>query len=182
MNDSLRDQIQKNFELKETSELLQIWETNDHVEWSILAFEVLEEILRKRVDNLPPQNEPILEHKSEKDDDDLEDWEARVLDNEKQPEFYDTLEVLSLKDNIDKTAKAVVIIYILLSILKFQTTKELLLGVYPSTEEITGILWSLFITILGTGIAITIVYFPLKALSHILRILMEMEFNSRKAK
>ena len=29
--------------------------------------------------------------------DGLEDWEAKLLDNENQPEFYDVLDVLSLK-------------------------------------------------------------------------------------
>jgi hypothetical protein len=36
------------------------------------------------------------------------------------------------------------------------------------------------ITILTLGIRVALIYFSLKALTHILRILMEMEFRSRK--
>ena len=113
--------------------------------------------------------------------DGLEDREAKLIDYENQPEFYDVLDVLSLKDNIDKVAKAVVIVYTLLSVLNFRTVQGFILGAYPSTDEIPGILQDLFLTFLGTGINIAIVYFPLKALAYILRILMQMEFNSRKA-
>lgn len=119
---------------------------------------------------------------SDLEEDGLENWEAKLLDDENQPEFYDTLEVLSLKDNINKVAKAVVILYLVFALLNFRTFQGLLLGVFPSIEETSGILWSLLLTLIGAGIDITLVYFPLKALNQILRILMEMEFNSRKAK
>jgi hypothetical protein len=115
-----------------------------------------------------------------RDEDGLEDWEGKLLDNESQPEFYDTLEVLSLKDNIDKVAKAVVIVNIVLGIANFQFVQGMLLGYFPSIGEMPGILWSFLITTIAVGIDVAIIYFPLKALAHILRILMEMEFNSRK--
>lgn len=114
------------------------------------------------------------------DTDGVESWEVKLLDDKDQPEFYDTLEVLSLKDNIDKVAKAVVIVYIVFALINFRTFQGILLGSFPSIDETPGILWSLFLTLLGAGIDIAIVYFPLKALNQILRILMEMEFNSRK--
>jgi hypothetical protein len=117
-----------------------------------------------------------------KDDDGLEDWEAKLLDNENQPEFYDTLEVLTLRDNIDKVVKAVVIVNIVFGIANFQFVQGMLLGYFPSIGEMPGILWSLLITGIAVGIDIVILYFPLKALAYILRILMEMEFNSRKAR
>ena len=34
MSDVLRGQIYRNFKSKETDELLEIWKTNDRVEWS----------------------------------------------------------------------------------------------------------------------------------------------------
>ncbi len=77
--------------------------------------------------------------------DGLEDWEAKLLDNENQPEFYDVLDVLSLKDNIDKVAKAVVIVYALLSVLNFRTVQGFILGAYPSTDEIPE--WECFFRI-----------------------------------
>lgn len=183
MNKELREQIYKNLDIKETNELIEIWQTNDRVEWSDLAFEILEKILKQRNIKLPKQNEPITEYKEENyEDENLEDWEVKLLDNKNQPEIYDVLEVLGLKDNINKVAKAVVVVYILLAIANFQSIQWMLQGYFPSMDELPGILWSLFLTIIAVGIQISVVYFPLKALSHILRILMEMEFNSRNAK
>lgn len=179
MSENLRDQLYKNFSEKDTKELLAIWETNNHVEWSDQAFEVIKEILKKRLEELPAQNDPILEYVNE--DDDLEEWEAKLLDNENQPELYDTLEVLNLKDNINKVAKAVVIVNIIYAVLNFQTFQGFLSGIFPSLEEIPGVLTYLLWIVPVTGLNIATVYFPLKALSHILRILMEMEFNSRKS-
>jgi hypothetical protein len=40
----------------------------------------------------------------------------------------------------------------------------------------------MLITSLSTGLQIALTYLPLNALVHILRILMEMEYNSRKVK
>lgn len=186
MNTQLRKQIHNNFNTMTTEELNEIWKKNDRVEWSDLAFEVLEEILKKRINDLPQQDEPILKYRNDQDindrDDDLEDWENKLLDDENQPELYDTLEVLSLKDNINKLTKAVVIIYIILAILNSYTVTGLFLGRFPSFKDVPDILWELFITSVTVGIKIAIVYFPLKALNQILRILMEMEFNSRKAR
>ncbi len=184
MSEELRSHLYKSFNAKDTEELLAVWQTNNRVEWSDLTFEVIDEILKKRIGELPAQNDPILKYSDQDDDfnenDDLEEWEARLLDNENQPELYDTLEVLNLKNNINKVAKAVVIVNVIYATLNFQTFQGFLFGVFPSLDEIPGVLMSLFVTILGTGINIALVYFPLKALVHILRILMEMEFNSRK--
>lgn len=187
MNNDLRYQIYKNMDLKETDELLDIWQTNDRAEWTDITFEVVEEILKKRVGSVPSQDEPILESDDEKKsegklDDDLENWETKLLDSEDQPDFYDTLEVLTLRDNINKTAKAVIVVYILLGLVNLRGFQGLLSGTFPSMGEIPLILWWLFVSVFAAGIQIAVVYFPLKALAHILRILMEMEFNSRKAK
>lgn len=194
MSDDIRDQIYKNMDLKETGELLDIWQTNDRSEWADSAFEIIEEILKKRMGNsIPPQDEPILDadddeeeiiedEDGEGDDDNLEDWEAKLLDREDQPDFYDTLEVLSLRDNINKVAKAVIVVNLLFVFAYFQTFRGLFLGVFPAAGEIPGILLSFFVSTLAIGINAAVTYFPLKALAHILRILMEMEFNSRKAR
>lgn len=183
MSENLRDHLYKNFSKIDTEELLAIWQSNNRVEWSDLAFEAIEDVLKKRIGTLPAQNDPLLDYDGENslnEDDDLEEWEAKLLDNENQPELYDTLEVLNLKDNINKVAKAVVIVNVIYATLNFQTFQGFLLGVFPSMDEIPGILMPLFWTVLITGLNIVTIYFPLKALSNILRILMEMEFNSRQ--
>ena len=182
MNDNLRSQIYRNLDLKETEELLEIWTTNDHVEWSDQAFEVLEEILRKRIDDLPPQNDSIREVEVEDaEDDNLEAWEAKLLDNENQPEFYDTLEVVDVNNKINKLAKIFIYVTIGLTILDFGSFRSLFQGIFPTLGEIPTLLISVLMTSVAVAINIAIVYFSLKALAQILRILMEMEFNSRGA-
>ncbi|MCZ2121648.1 MAG: hypothetical protein LC108_05220 [Anaerolineales bacterium] len=122
MSDQLRQNIYSNFKSMTDEELIEIWIKNDRVEWSDIAFEVLEEILEKRIEKLPSQNDPIIKYQDKAaENKQLEDWEIKLLDDENQPELYDTLEVLSLKDNINKLAKAVVIIYIISALLNSYT-------------------------------------------------------------
>ena len=111
-----------------------------------------------------------------------DEWEDKLLDNDNQPDFYDTVEVLELKDNINTVAKAVVVVNIILGVISLQFLRILPLDDSLSFQEIEGALWGLFINILVVGLEIVVTYYPLKALIQILRILMEMEFNSRKAK
>lgn len=180
MNARLRKQIHASLNAKATEELLEIWKTNDRVQWSDLAFEILEEILTQRVESLPNQDDPILEYQDgEEKADDLEDWEAKILDREEQPELYDTLEVINIVDNINRVAKAVIVIYAISNIVNSYFFEELLKGAI-SLDGLAPVLWNFFTTVVFAALQISIVYFPLKALSYILRILMEMEFNSRK--
>ena len=117
MSNSLREQNFKSLNLKETDELLEIWKTNDRTEWSDTAFEVIEALLNERIGQIPSQNEPVFEHKDNIDEEDgLEEWEAKLLDEENQPEFYDTLEVLELRHKINNVAIAAIITYALVGI------------------------------------------------------------------
>lgn len=179
MNTKLRNHIRANFSARDTEELLKIWKTNDRVEWSDMAFEVLGEILKERLDVLPEQGEPIHAHE---ETDGLEEWQAKVIDSEEQPEIYDTVEVVDAIANIDKVARAVVIVYALTGVMSSYAFEAIAKGAvsFSDMDQWLPVLWNLFTTVLSTAIQIAVVYFPLKALAHILRILMEMEFNSRK--
>lgn len=183
MNDELRQQIYKELNLRETEDLLEIWRTNDHEDWSDTAFEVIKEILTERLGEIPPQGISGEEQLEEEnlEDDALEDWEAKLLDDENQPELYNTLEVLRLRDNINKVAFAAVIVYVLLGLLNFSFIRMLFQGVVVSPSEIVKTLPDMLFTIISVGFRIAIIYTSLKALTQILRILMEMEFRSRKA-
>ena len=68
MNDELRQQMYSQFSLKETNDLVEIWVANDRVEWSETAFEVIQEILQQRLDELPPQAEPVFEYEEYDED------------------------------------------------------------------------------------------------------------------
>jgi hypothetical protein len=116
-------------------------------------------------------------------DDGLDEWEAKALDDEDQPEFYDTLEVITLKDNINRTAKAVIVVNILGGLTTFRFMSSMVGSYFPNREELLPLIYffAFIVTSLSVAVASAIIYFPLKALTHILRILMEMEFRSRKA-
>ena len=58
MKDDFRDQIYNTLNLKETDELVEIWQKNDHKQWSETAFGVVKELLQNRLGQLPPQGEP----------------------------------------------------------------------------------------------------------------------------
>ena len=181
MNDELRTQIRNNLKLKDIYELLNMWKTNNRAEWSDITFEVLREILEERIGEVPPQDDPIFESKNNiVEDNGREEWELRLLNDENQPGLYNTQDVLKLRANINKVASATVILYILLGVLNFSFVRMLFQGVVLPTSEIIKSLPDILFTMLNVGFRIAITYFPLKALTHLLRILMEMEFQSRK--
>jgi len=60
MSDTLRDEIYASQNQKATDELLDIWRTNNRLEWSDSTFDVIQEILKDRGVDIPRQNEPIL--------------------------------------------------------------------------------------------------------------------------
>ena len=131
-----------------------------------------------------PYPENVIAQKKEviNEDDGLEEWEEKLLDDKNQPQLYDTLEVLQLRDNVKTLSVAVIVVWILLGLLNFQFIRMLLLGVLIPFSAVIGSIQPMIFTTLAVGIQIAIIYFPLRALIQILRILMEMEFNSRKAK
>ena len=82
--------------MKETDDLLEIWITNDHVEWSDIAFDVVKEILEQRLVELPPQAEPIFEY-VEKDVNHTYDENILVdkyIDPDITPIFYEPKQVI----------------------------------------------------------------------------------------
>jgi hypothetical protein len=186
MSNELRKQIRGRMNLKETDELLSIWQTNNRVEWSDEAFEEIRKILKERGENIPEQNEPIYEIQDIDDETlnkGLEEWEVKLLDDENQPEFYNTADVIFLGKNIDLTVKAMIFVYLASSLLAIPYFVSLVKGFFPGLNgfDIPIYIFSFVFSIVSAAITIAVTYFPLKALTHILRILMEMEFRSRKA-
>jgi hypothetical protein len=66
MDENLRDQIFNNMNIRETDDLIEIWKANNTSEWSELAFDVVKEILIKRLGELPAQNKIEANEPSEK--------------------------------------------------------------------------------------------------------------------
>lgn len=184
MNDEFREQIYNELNLRETEDLLEIWQTNDHEEWSETAFDVIKEILGERLVEIPPQESSDDEPDEIFENDDLDEWEAKALDDESQPEFYSTFEIIDLKSKINKTAKVVVVVFALMNLINMQTYVSIVGSYFVGRDlSYTPLVYFLafILACLSAVVSIAVVYFPLKALAHILRILMEMEFRSRKA-
>lgn len=182
MNDDLRDQIRNTMSLKETGELLDIWVINNRAVWSDEAFEVVGEILKERGEELPEPDDPVYEpeDKGEPSNYWLEDWESKVLDYEDQPEFYSVTDVISLNRNITKLSKAAVGIYAFLGILNIRLLFSPGSSGPITLSSIVQHGFDIVAIIFNVGLRAALIYYPLKALAQILRLLTELEFRSRK--
>ena len=185
MSDGLRRQIYSRMNLKETDDLLEIWQTNDRAEWSDTAFQVIEEILKERSIALPRQNPPVYEH-TEKEDEikefNFSEAELKIIGDENPPEFYNPADVIKTGKQIETVARVMIGLGIATAVANSSTSFRIAQG-YFFTKPNSSIVYIVTATIvlLNAAVGISIVYFPLQALSRILKILMEMEFNSRKA-
>jgi hypothetical protein len=189
MSDELRDQIYNNMNLKDTDELLEIWQKNDHVEWSDSALDIVKEVLEKRGVEIPEQDDAIYEYDenyNEEPDEEsysFSEVDLKIIDDENPPDFYDPFEVLKIGKWLDLAAKAIVILTVIQTLFAFQTFKSISFSFFRNDPNsafvyILVIIMMLIVVLIG----VLIYYLPLRALSHVLTILMEMEFNSRKAK
>jgi hypothetical protein len=183
VNRELRRQIYNNMNLKETYELIEIWQTNNRFEWSDETFDVVREVLRDRAVEIPEQNKATYEKREEGDEyeaDDFNQAELKIIDDDNPPDFYDPLDVLRLNRWIEWGIKSVAILYNLIS---FPTYKNIVGAYFPQSPNSTPVYAITFIlTAINAGFGIIIYYFILKVFAQVLSILMEMEFRSRKAK
>lgn len=182
----LQKHIYNNLNLKETDELVEIWKTNDRVEWSEAAFDVLKEILEQRLSEIPSQNEPVFEHaKPEINDYFYENLPLGMFsDPDNAPVYYEPKEILWTSFWLNRVAKAAVVITIIVSIPEIIRLQRIVLSYFMGKMEWSFLSW-LIASIVGSleiAVECFIIYFSLKALASIIKILMEMEFNSRLTK
>ncbi len=70
MSDDYRKQLYRNFIQKAIDELIELWQTNNRVEWSEITFAVIREILQERLAEIPlkmnqlPKRSVIITRKS----------------------------------------------------------------------------------------------------------------------
>jgi hypothetical protein len=185
MSDDLRKQIFNTLNLKDTDELMKIWQANDHVEWSDKAFEVISEILQERLDHLPKQNEPVYEHLKKDFTDNFDETSPlrKFLDLKNAPALYDPKEVLWLDIWLNRAAIVAVVITVISSLFQIPSLNRLWLPysynmAFPPGDLVAWLI-PIIIVVFGIVFQSIIVYFSLKALATILKILMEMEFSSR---
>ena len=113
----------------------------------------------------------------------MQDNPALLIDDEDPPEFYDPHEVLRLGKWLYKAAIAAVIATAISSLTALPQIKGIVLSYFMGNPEWNFVAWliAIVVFIFGVGLQSIIIYFPLKALGSILKILMEMEFRSRGA-
>lgn len=101
MDSDFRRQVFNSLNMRDTEDLLEIWQENNRAEWEQVAFDVIAEILQSRLGTAPPQGEPSYEFSEPADEesDDLDqeqqmielaenedvDELARILRNEPDP-------------------------------------------------------------------------------------------------
>jgi hypothetical protein len=191
-NDGVRREIYNTLSLQETEDLVEIWQKNDRVEYSDVAFDIIQEILQQRSIEIPPQNEAVLEHPTQvnpileklgkffkPDEAELSEfWEQ-----ENQPAFYDPRQVIRLEKWINRAAMIAIPVYAINSIAAYSNMQSIIMSWFYSRPELNwvAIIIALLITITAIAIQIGITYFTLKSVAYILKILMQFEFNSRGA-
>jgi hypothetical protein len=191
MSDNQRQQIYNTLNQEDTETLVAHWQRNNHVDWTDQAFEVMAEILRGRLVELPTQDKPVydateeeIEEQEEEDSEDVEDESEEEENEGSGPVFYEPQEVLSLVEWLDRAAGVGAVIAALMSAFTMPSLETMLTSFFPNIAlgPVVITLVSVVISLVAAALQGALVYFPLKGLAYLLKILMEMEFNSRGEK
>jgi len=166
----MRQIIYNNLSLRETEELLEIWNKNDRGEWTDLAFDVVEEILRERLGELPLRQKDVVDQITEV-----------KLESDRQPEFYNRFQVLEIENRLYQVATASIVLVFVDGLLRLPKTQQIVLSYFGMNTAMNAVSWMIafVLYVLASSLWSAILYFSIKALGSILRILMEMEANSR---
>lgn len=180
--EDLKKYIYNNLNLKDTDDLVDIWITNNRLEWSDLAFGVLSDLLIERIGKLPPQDAPITVFKEHDRDNLIANYDEEGPPVERaKPSYYSSEQVIRFCIWLDRTAIIAVVVFVLLNYQQYGFWHELLMSFVANDPQ-----WSITMRILAFipfGLSVLIqaifIYFPLRGLSNILKILMEMEHRYR---
>jgi len=182
MNDKdwIRNTIRNNMLLRDTEDLLKIWIENKRYEFTDVAFEVISEILLERLGELPEQNSQAYELEPQEEVDEIEEFLIDAYD----PEFYDPEEVLWVGRWIRRVAVGAVVLYGLMGLLEYPNMRQIMISYVINQPKLY---WEAsfiaFLTVLVlSALQAGLIYFVLRALGAILKILMQMELNSREAR
>ena len=183
MSEELRRTIYRTLSLRETEDLLEIWRANDRSQWTEMALEVVEEILRERLGELPPRWEEGVSAADEAFAPDERDAEAAITVGMEaaQPRFYHPHQVLRLERRLQQVALGGVVLAFLRALLHLPATQQVVWTFFGQRAATHGLAWGIALVMAGVAAALegALLYFPLRALGNMLRILMEMERAAR---
>lgn len=169
-----------NLNLLETDDLISHWQKHDEEEWTPVAFDVMEKILIERLGELPAEVENVEpENKIEKET--LEEksnlfTELKTLIKDSDPVFYDPEKVTLLVKWIFRSINIMILLY---AIRFLFTNFWLFSGLFSENYDRSGLLISLVGNLIGLILTCLLVFFSYKALGYGLKVLKEMEINSR---
>ena len=176
MADNEREIIHGNLDLLETDELVKHWLKHDENEWMPIAFEVMEGILIERLGELPSQDyqfdEPAPPAQSKMKS--LQELNNLMSDND--PVFYEP----------NKLGVFIRWINRFLYLLIIFSTFQFILYCWPYFRAIKEVKLTLSfgvdigLAFVFLAIKILIFFIVLKTITFVLKVLKEMEFNSRK--
>ena len=184
-----RNEIYNAMIYKDTEELLQIWQENDHVSWHDEVFDVIKEILEAREETLPEQNDAVM-HDSQRNS--IKEKEKSILPestdnsdilaNENQPVFYNPQEVLLMSSKLKYIAYGLILSSFLSTLVVAPEYVKNLQISFGGNGITSFIIWVVVIIILLVVFAAqsVFIYYFLNLFGKILTILMEMEFTSRE--
>lgn len=170
--------IYNNLSLRETDELQNFWLKHNENEWTPIAFDVMEKILMERLGELPQEESileaPVLTTNLNRRRNSLEELKTIVSDND--PVFYDPDKVTLLVKWIFRFMNILIVLFgiqFLYNVIYYFSIRS----PFSSWTDILNYFGLDFITLL---ISISIVFVEYKVMGYVLKILREMEINSRK--
>ncbi|HCS39898.1 MAG TPA: hypothetical protein DIW44_09990 [Anaerolineaceae bacterium] len=179
MNESEWDTIYNNLSLKDTEELIGYWQKQEKQEWTAIAFDVMEKILIERLGVLPGKNEIEKElstnYEPKRKTNAFDELKTLILDNE--PVFYDPNKITLLVKWIFRCMNLLIILYCSQFIID---NIPLFRVIFFEDYGISSLIIDLFFSIIVLLITTVVIFIQYKVMGYVLKILREMEFNSRK--
>lgn len=178
MDESAWNAIYEHLSWKETDELIGYWQRHDEEEWTAAAFEVMEKILIERLGELPGKDEidNLLIKKDEPGGKSNPFTELKTLINDTDPVFYNPNKITLLIKWVFRSLNILIILYIIQYIFDNIRLFSMVFDENINTASIAfGIVTSLVVLL----ITIVVIFVQYKALGYVLKILKEMEINSR---
>ncbi len=178
MSEDLRQTIYRTLSLRDTDDLLTIWREGDRSQWTKTALEVIEEILRERLGELPPRQMDLAASMDRVPEESIPETSA---ESPPTPLFYHPHQVLLLEKRLRQVALGSVVLIFLRALLSLPQTQQVIWTFFGQSEMTRALAWMIALGLVGMTAALgsALLYFPIRALGSILRILMEMETAAR---
>ena len=166
MESELMHSIRFSMEMKETDELINIWQENNHDDWTDEAFIVVKDILLQRMGELPEQKEPCCDDSSNNEnageENDVGDPEALIRKEILLPEDFFTRRhnsLLNIANGANVFGYVILVAAIIRVLINFINSQNYGINKYFSTDLITVLVVvasNLWILVIGLILALVL--------------------------